>query len=324
MISDAYSYSDVYLIPCKSILKSRSDADTELFFGRHKFKLPVVPANMRCVISEDLSEWFSKNGYFYIMHRFDVDYNKFTKRAMDESWKISSISLGIKDFDTVEYEHLVKNVTNGSAKLDYVTIDIAHGHTDCMVRALRILKQDLPEVFVKAGNVATARAAQDLEEWGADAVKCGIGGGAACSTRFKTGFNVPMFSCVQDCSRGVNIPVIADGGVVQNGDIAKALVAGATMVMCGGTFASCKDSPTEYVEDDLALHGYRKIYYGSASERNKGYNRHIEGMEISVDGNGMTYNQKLNEIEEDLSSAISYAGGVNLEAFSGVGFNCCR
>jgi len=324
MTKEAYSYSDIYLVPAMSVLKSRSDACTTVELGANRFKLPVIPANMKCVISSDLAKWFSQNGYFYSMHRFDVDPLEFCKRARKEEWTTSSISLGIKDFEGVVYDQLVKSVLSGESKLDYVTIDIAHGHTECMRRVLRIIKSDLPKVFTIAGNVATSRAAMDLERWGADAVKCGIGGGAACSTRFKTGFNVPMFSCVQDCSRGVHVPIIADGGIVQNGDIAKALVAGASMVMCGGIFASCKDSPTEYVEDDLTLYGYRKIYYGSASERNKGYNRHIEGMEISVDGNGMTYEQKLKEIEEDISSAISYAGGTDLEAFSGVGYNFRR
>lgn len=324
MSKEVLAYSDICLVPSMSVLKSRSDACTSVELGSNRFQIPVIPANMKCVISDELAKWLSENGYFYVMHRFDVDHIEFCKKARRESWAVSSISLGIKDFEGVAYEHLVQSVHSGDSKLDYVTIDIAHGHTECMRRVLRMLKSDLPKVFVIAGNVATSRAAMDLAEWGADAVKCGIGGGAACSTRFKTGFNVPMFSCVQDCSRGVNVPVIADGGIIQNGDIAKALVAGASMVMCGSIFAACKDSPTEYVEDDLTIHGYRKIYFGSASERNKGYNRHIEGMEISVDGNGMTYEQKLSEMKEDLSSSVSYAGGKDLAAFSGVGVSVLR
>ena len=102
---------------------------------------------------------------------------------------------------------------------------------------------------------------------GADAVKVGIGGGYACTTKDKTGFTYPMFSCIMECAKDKNIPIIADGGVRSNGDIAKALVAGASMVMCGSVFAACSDSPAPLVKD---ASGRRfKQYFGSASVHNK-------------------------------------------------------
>jgi len=128
------------------------------------------------------------------------------------------------------------------------------------------IKEWLPHVKIIAGNVATPEAVKDLAIWGADCVKVGIAGGGACSTKNMTGFHVPMFSCVEDCVNWkelfiskeftseqimklskLNIPIIADGGIKENGDIPKALVAGAKMVMAGSLFAACIDAPGENI-----------------------------------------------------------------------------
>ena len=152
-----------------------------------------------------------------------------------------------------------------------------------------------------------------------DAIKGGIGGGSVCSTKLKTGFTFPMFSCLQSCSRVCDIPIIADGGAIHNGDIAKALVAGASMVMSGSMFIGCIDSPAEIVYARPGkISGYSKVYYGSASEHNKGQKKHVEGFKRLVTVNGLTFEEKFLEIQEDLSSAISYAGGVDLTCFGGV------
>jgi GMP reductase len=115
-----------------------------------------------------------------------------------------------------------------------------------------------------------------------------------------------------------SIPIIADGGVKCNGDIAKALVAGANMVMAGGLFATCSDSPAETIKIDGKV---CKAYFGSASAQNKGHNNHIEGTLKNLTSDGMTYATKLKEIQQDLQSSISYAGGINIECLKEVGFN---
>jgi GMP reductase len=149
---------------------------------------------------------------------------------------------------------------------------------------------------------------------GADAVKVGIGGGFACTTKDKTGFTYPMFSCIIECAKDRDVPVIADGGVRCNGDIAKALIAGASMVMCGSIFAACSDSPAPLVKD---AHGRRyKQYFGSASVHNKIEKKNIEGTMKLMDTDAFTYLEKMEEIKQDLQSAISYAGGCNLGALN--------
>ena len=105
------------------------------------------------------------------------------------------------------------------------------------------------------------------------------------------------------------IPIIADGGIKCNGDIAKAMVAGASMVMAGGLFAACTDSPAVSSTVNDIPH---KAYFGSASAENKGHNNNIEGKLTNIISNGMTYDSKLNEIQQDIQSAISYSGGDDL------------
>ena len=121
-----------------------------------------------------------------------------------------------------------------------------------------------------------------------------------------------MFTCVKLCSN-VNVPIIADGGIRCNGDVAKALVAGATMVMAGGLFAACTDSPASVININGLDH---KAYFGSASVENKGHNNNVEGKLNQIPNNGMTYGEKLNEITQDLQSSISYAGGKTLSCLT--------
>ena len=114
------------------------------------------------------------------------------------------------------------------------------------------------------------------------------------------------------------VPVIADGGISSSGDIAKAIRAGANMVMAGGLFASCKDSPAKII---ICSDGSRKkAYYGSASFQNKGHNNHIEGVQREIETSGLTYADKLEEIEQNLQSSISYAGGKDLSSLAGVDY----
>ena len=232
----------------------------------------------------------------------------------DTSWmnkfKTVSISLGIQQKDA----QIVTDIASRKLHVDYITIDVAHGHHSKVAKQIEHIKNTLPTAKIIAGNVATFRGVEYLNNAGADAIKVGIGGGYACTTKDKTGFTYPMFSCILECTKDRNIPIIADGGIRCNGDIAKALVAGATMVMCGSIFAACTDSPAPTVKDSS---GRRyKQYYGSASIHNKMDKKNIEGTMKLMDTDSFTYEEKLLEITQDLQSAISYAGGCNLKALN--------
>ncbi len=136
------------------------------------------------------------------------------------------------------------------AGVDFVTLDTAHGHSTGVLEAVKRVKKAYPDLDVVAGNVATAEATLDLIDAGADCVKVGIGPGSICTTRIVAGVGVPQLSAVLECgeaalSRG--IPIIADGGIKQTGEIPKALTAGAQSVMIGGLFARVEESPGETI-----------------------------------------------------------------------------
>ena len=300
MTKKALHYKDICLLPQYSDLKTRKDADVSVDFLGFKFRLPIIPSNMVCVIDEKRAQWMSENNYFYVMHRFGVDNYEFVKR--NQNLKNISISIGVNQKDK-EILHKIGQDLEG-LRIDFITIDIAHGDSYLVRNMIKHIKDLGFESKIIAGNVCTIDGYNNLMNWGADAVKVGIGGGAACSTKNKTGFTMPMYTCIKEICHSENyeVPVIADGGVREHADIVKAIHAGANMVMAGGLFSRLIDSPAEIVDG-------HKVYFGSASQFNKGEYRNVEGIKRTFELDTMTYSDKLMEIEQDLQSAVSYAGG---------------
>ncbi|ADJ40709.1 Guanosine 5'-monophosphate oxidoreductase [Limosilactobacillus fermentum CECT 5716] len=181
---ETFDYDDIQLIPNKCVIKSRKEADPQVKFGPKTFKIPVVPANMASVINEELTVWLAQNDYYYVMHRFNpADRAGFVKRMHDRGL-FASISVGIKDS---EYD-FINQLKDEQLVPEYITIDVAHGHSDFVIAMIKHIKQQLPTTFLTAGNVATPEAVRDLENAGADATKVGVGPGKACITKLKTGF----------------------------------------------------------------------------------------------------------------------------------------
>jgi GMP reductase len=310
----ALHYKDIVLVPNYSTLSSRSKADTSVTLGKHTFKTPVLPSNMKCTIDINTARTLSTNGYFYVMHRFDVNLEEFVYTANKEKWPCVSISIGVNESDREVFDLLY----DLNLHIDFITVDIAHGHHVKMQETLAYLQKFRQRgTQIIAGNIVTNRAAYDLIKWGADIVKAGIGQGYVCTTKDKTGFTMPMFSCIRGLP--VHIPVIADGGIRCNGDITKALVAGARMVMCGSMFARLVDSPSVSFKDQHTGETLKE-YYGSASFNNKGNSKNIEGRRELVEAESKTYLEKMVEIQEDLQSSISYAGGSKLNDLVSVEF----
>ena len=302
---EIFDYDKVLLLPRKCRVDSRSECDTSVELGGRSFRIPVVPANMKTVVDERICLWLAQNGYFYVMHRFDLDNAAFV-REMHAKGAYASISLGVKKPDYATVDELAKE---GQVP-EYVTIDIAHGHADSVKNMIGYLKAKLPSTFVIAGNVGTPEAIIDLENWGADATKVGIGPGKVCITRMKTGFGTGgwQLSALKWCARVATKPIIADGGIREHGDIAKSIRFGATMVMVGSMLAGHEESPGQTVEVDGRLF---KEYYGSASDFNKGEYKHVEGKRILEPVKGQL-SATLREMQEDIQSSISYAGGKRL------------
>jgi IMP dehydrogenase len=186
-----YTFDEVALVPQYNNIPSRAEPALGTWLTRtQKAAIPLIAANMDTVIGESLADVVIDNGTVPVLHRFTsfVEQQAWVKRCPEQTYVSAGMHQGNEIRDLLE---------NGA--LD-VCIDVAHGHSDQMLRFLESLKQDYPDKQCIAGNVCTAMAYHDLVNAGADAVKVGIGPGAACTTRLVTGFGVPQFSAVRECA----------------------------------------------------------------------------------------------------------------------------
>lgn len=231
---------------------------------------------------------------------------------------VVAAAVGVKDA-------LLRGRALVEAGCDVLVLDIAHCHSDYAIARLRELKLNFPNVDVMAGNIATADAARDLINAGADGLKVGIGPSPVCTTRIMSGAGVPQLTAVWDVckvAREFGIPVCADGGITYPGDVAKALAAGASSIMTGSKFAGCAESPGMIFSKDGRRY---KRYMGSASyqnnhenaEKNSGkhirekLNVHVEGVPILVDYKGPVV-VVLEDLVKGLRSGMSYCGAHNV------------
>lgn len=174
------------------------------------------------------------------------------------------------------------------AGVDVIVVDTAHGHSRGVVDRVRWVKEHFPQVDVIGGNIATAQAAKDLAEAGADAVKVGIGPGSICTTRIVAGVGVPQISAIANVAaalREANIPLIADGGIRFSGDLAKAVAAGASTIMAGSMFAGTNESPGEIeLFQGRAYKSYRGMgSLGAMSQSQGSSDRYFQTVESGVE-----------------------------------------
>lgn len=307
---EVFDYDDIMLVPGKCVVKSRSEVTVSSTFGKNTFELPIVPANMSTIVDENAAMWLSKRGYFYVMHRFDVDAVKFTKVMQSED-EIASISLGIKEVDYA----ILERFRQEGVSPDYITVDVAHGDSEEVIRMVKTIRSLFSLVFIIAGNVATVEGAQRLANAGADAVKVGIGPGMACLTAPNTGFGSYgwQLSAVAAVSEALDashpgVKIIADGGIRSYGDIAKSIAFGADMVMIGGMLSGHDENPGDVINIDGEM---KKAFFGSASEHQKGEHKHVEGQRLYMPYKG-SLATTLQIVKENLQSSVSYAGGTEL------------
>jgi IMP dehydrogenase len=215
-----------------------------------------------------------------------------------------------------------------AADADALVLDIAHGHADSALEAVRELTRRFPQAEVIAGNVATADGVRDLAAVGADAIKVGIGPGFACTTRLVAGVGVPQLSAVLNCAKAAResgVPLIADGGIRRPGDLAKAIAAGASSVMVGSLLAGRSESPGDVVRRRGRLY---KVYRGMASRSAAGARLAIEGRGDALDqyvpeGEEMEFplrgpvDEVIAELVGGLRSGMSYLDSATIEEFWG-------
>lgn len=253
----AYTFDDVALVPQFNNVPSRTEPVLESWLTKNrKMHIPLLCANMDSAISEELADLLIKEGSLPIFHRFTEfeTQKKWVKKYGDNTF----ISCGIQKID--ETRALLDLGAAG------VCIDVAHGHSDRMFHFIGEIKRTHPDKDVIAGNVCTAMAYHDLVNAGADAVKVGVGPGAACTTRMVTGFGVPQLSAIYDCAQiaeKLRVPLIADGGIRNSRDLVLALAAGASSVMIGKLFALTAESAAPKRKGE---HGQEAKFRGQASE----------------------------------------------------------
>jgi IMP dehydrogenase len=208
--------------------------------------------------------------------------------------------------------------------VDFIVIDSAHGHSQGVLNAVRLIKRTLPDLLVVAGNVATREGVRALAEAGADAIRVGLGAGSICTTRVVAGVGVPQLYAVMECAAEAqrwNLPVIADGGIRYSGDIVKALAAGASAVMLGNLLAGCEESPGEI---EIFRNRAYKVYRGMgsvAAMRQGSSDRYYqtdprkivpEGVEGRVPYRG-PLSETVHQLVGGLRSGMGYVGARNLQ-----------
>ncbi len=305
------TYDDVLLVPQYSDIESRNGIYLSSALDNSiTFRTPIIAAPMDTVSGPEMAIAMDRLGGTAIIHRYNsieeqVDLLREAKRG---GAKIVGCAVGA----TGDFEERATQLKIAGA--DFICIDIAHGHHAHMKNAIKVLKENCDIKHVMAGNVATWDGFSDLEEWGADSIKVGIGNGSICSTRIQTGHGVPSVTAIQRCAKNrQRAKLIADGGIRNSGDIVKALAAGADFVMLGSMLAGTKESPGEIIN---TTSGPRKTYRGMASREAqsdwRGKSSAPEGISVTIPYKGELqplFMDMLNHIR----SGLSYSGARDIK-----------
>ena len=232
----------------------------------------------------------------------------------EKRWKKIPLSaaVGVTEDYLERAQELVKNGCN------VLLIDVAHGHHKLVGEAIEEIKKNIQGVEVVAGSVATEEGTKYLCERGADSIRVGIGNGSLCETRIRTGVGIPQVSALLDCvavADNYDIPVIADGGVRNIGDVCKGLACGADSVMLGSLLSGTKESPGEIEKvGKWPNEQLFKKYRGSASRDSKRSDKNVEGNHKVIPYKGKT-KRVLYDIGDGVRSSFSYVGANNIDEF---------
>jgi len=319
-----HEYDDVFIFPDFSDILSRSEVNTSVVLesvdSDHSLtlKVPVISANMDTITEGDMARVLSHAGACGAIHRFMTIEDNVLSYAQATAQRDTEcfVSIGTNR----DWQERAEALHKAGAR--FFVVDIAHGHTQMMKNTIEWLRKRFGrDIFIMAGNVGTPEAVHDLDSWGADAIKVGIGGGFVCETKNVTGVNTPMFTTVMRCARNTDKPVIADGGARAYGDVAKAIGAGASAVMSGYFFAGCPENPDRSRVYDPITHTYKPIYRGMASRDAMAVIREADKGLPTPEGRSTTTNLKasakvvVEEIAGGLRSAFSYVGARNFCEF---------
>ena len=304
------TFDDVLLLPQYSTVISRKHVSLEQQLdSKNIMRIPIISSPMDTVTDGTMAQTMSDLGGLGVIHRYNTIEEQVTMLRNVTGLKAAAIGV------TGDFEKRARALYD-SAGVNILCLDVAHGHHILMERALKTLKDTYGnDIHLMAGNVATLGGFNDLADWGADSIRCGIGGGSICTTRIQTGHGVPGFETVLECAKSDrDAKIIIDGGIKNSGDIVKALAAGADFVMLGSLLAGTTESPGEVVTytDGSKRKAYRGMASRKAQEAWRGKSSAPEGIATTVHYKGAVKN-----IVEDLiggiKSGCSYSGASNLK-----------
>ena len=315
MADACLSYDDVLLMPQYSDIRSRSEIDISTDLGKGlRLQLPLVSSPMDTISETQMAIALSQHGAISVIHRYNTNAQQARLVAMAKDLATTEeIKTGAAIGITGDY--LERAQVLHAMGVDFLCLDVAHGHHILMQEALTALRRELgDDIHLMAGNVATLEGINSLADWGADSVRCNIGGGSICSTRIQTGHGLPGLQTIIQCAKtDRNVKIIADGGIRNSGDIVKALAAGADAVMCGSLLAGTSETPGKIIRDK---EGHQwKLYRGMASKEAqiewRGKYGSFEGVSSTVPYRG-SVKGVLEDLEKGVRSGFSYSGARTL------------
>lgn len=319
------SYDDVLLVPQYSEVRSRSLVNTRIRLGSINLDVPIIASNMDTITGMKMARKMDELGALGIIHRGgggDENIKK-TVRGYLSSWKENPgkgpLALSVGSMYIEREKTRINAILTGLEELDFahnnlvICVDFAHGDSLASVDTIAFIRECGFTGTIIGGAVCTPDACKRLQTAGANVVRCGIGPGSACSTRLKTGCGYPQLSAIMECA-ATAVPIIADGGIRQPGDMAKAMGAGAKAVMMGGQFAGTDCTPGWYENAEFLE------YRGMASNAAKTAVGLPEGFEegvsviVKAKPKGST-EAVIKNMVDGLKSAMSYSNAFNLKDF---------
>ena len=314
-------FDDVLLTPQYSEIMSRKEIQTTSPIANSVFDIPVVSSPMDTVTGHRMATAMSNLGGLGIIHRYNTV--KEQAKAIHTAHAAGATNIGAAVGVSGDYLDRARAAIMAGSR--FICVDIAHGHHILMKNALKNLRSLCDEsVTIIAGNVATLEGFNDLSDWGAHAVRVGIGGGSICSTRIQTGHGMPTLQSIMECSKSDRDTVlIADGGIKNSGDVTKAIAAGADFVMLGSLLSGTDETPGDIMEMPEIVGGQQvyckyKTYRGMASVEAqidwRGHTSSVEGVSSVVKYKGPV-SVSVDEIMRGLKSGMSYSGAKTISEF---------
>tara|TARA_R110002020_G_scaffold256284_6_gene469962 strand:- start:9448 stop:10479 length:1032 start_codon:yes stop_codon:yes gene_type:complete len=315
------TFDDISIVPKYSEVTSRSLCDTSTKIGDIELKTPLIASPMDTVCGHVMARRMDELGGIGILHRFNsvednIDNGLWLEGAnFHEGEHQYGLAVGVTYPEGIKMT-LKEGYIHGHLSPTLVCIDVAHGHHKMVKDTIALIKDIDEDIHVMAGSICTASAAADLESWGADSLRVGIGNGSMCETRIRAGVGIPQVNAIIECRKETSISIISDGGCRTTGDVAKAIAMGADAVMIGSLFAGTKETPGhiqkmgQWPNEQL----YKK-YQGSASLRSKiarGEINNVEGNSRIIPYKGKV-KRIVNDINDGLRSAMSYVGANNIK-----------